>query len=700
MRCLCWLIVIVLLLSACAPVPPARLEGDLPTPSAVPHNPGVADLLRNPPAPGETVEVDAYFSGAGALVFPGGPPPPSDQVFCPTFFSWSSALTGRPFTAALLLLNGVQSNTLLDDAPWLVATTPEATRPGVRVVPQLPYHARLRGHLGDPAFAHCPHADRIFVVEDVVTVYAEQPPDPSAYQMELPDDYADWPRYHDAELGYSLPYPHDWQVERPSEPGVVSAIALRALQWPGYPVVVRVHAGETRYDQYDPVSAPPLLHGEGFGVFEQGWTFGEEGMESQHLAGYRVDREADAGERAVSVLFSAHGRTYELALRYPLGFDAPQPLLMAYSAIVEGFRLDVIPGSSPTPPVKQTLGAGPFLSQDEALACVREREEQEIELLDAQLVSEAEARRRADACGTFFGHPEGVWVLTVHGTFEGAIRTMLLFLDATDGEQLCGEEINPEATPYPTLPPGTTATPVPTVPPETPTPSLSLSQLPAAPPSDCPHTPLGGFYDVWRNEQVWPRLGCAIEAAIPINGTEAYLCCNVHSIWIREKRLFVALDGSHFRWAFVADGSGLPAEAIFVTPTWQPPTSTPGPPPPTPVPTPTQVPPPTPPTATPMPAPSPTPPQPTATPAGAQTPLPTVVLMTRLSWPLSEPCFRASGRHGWLANLLPWAERCSGLSASNETLFSGAMEQFEGGWLLWNGNVCFVLFDDGTWTMF
>ena len=694
MRCLCWLIVIVLLLSACAPAPPAGLAGALPTPSAVPHNPGVADLLRNPPAPSETVEVDAYFSGAGTPVFRGGPPPPPDQVVCPTFFSWSSALTDQPFTAALLLLNGVQGNTLLDDAPWLVATTPEATRPGVRVVPQLPYHARLRGHLGDPAFAHCPHADRIFVVEDVVTVYAEQPPDPSAYQMELPDDYADWLRHHDAEPGYSLPYPHDWQVERLNEPGVVSAIALRAPQWPGYPVVVRVHAGETRYDQYDPVSAPPLLQGEGFGVFEQGWTFGEGSMDSQHLAGYRVDREADPSERAVSVLFSANGHTYELALRYPLGFDAPQPLLTAYSAIVEGFRLDVVPGPSPTPPVKQTLSAGPFLSQDEVLARAREREGQEIELLDAQLVSEAEARRGADACGTFFGHPEGVWVLAVRGTFEGAIRTMLLFLDATTGEQLCGEEINPEATPYPTLPPGTTATPVPTVPPETPTPSLPLSQLPAAPPSNCPHTPLGGFYDVWRNEQVWPRLGCAVEAAIPINGTEAYLCCNVHSIWIREKRLFVALE-SNLRWAFVADESGLPAEAVFVTPTWQPPTATPGPPPPTPVPTPTQVLPPTPPTAT------PTPTQPTVTPpASTPSPLPTVVLMTRLSWPLSEPCFRASGRHGWLANLPPWAEKCRGLSASNETLFSGAMEQFEGGWLLWNGNVCFVLFADGTWTMF
>jgi hypothetical protein len=231
-----------------------------------------------------------------------------------------------------------------------------------------------------------------------------------------------------------------------------------------------------------------------------------------------------------------------------------------------------------------------------------------------------------------------------------------------------------------------------TAPSATPTPTLL-----DMPPSDCSHVPLGGFYDVWHNEQVWPRLGCAVEAAVPIEGTEAYLCCNVHSIWIREKGHFVVLDSS-FRWAFVADGSGLPAEAVFVTPAWQPSSATPGPPTPAPVPTPTQSPPPTPSTATPMPSPSPT--QPATTLAGAQTPLPTIVLMARLSWPLSEPCFEASGRHGWLANSPPWAEECRGLSRSNETLFRGAMEQFEGGWLLWNGNVCFVLFVDGTWTMF
>jgi hypothetical protein len=406
--------------------------------------PGVADLLRQPRAQGEAIEVDAYFSGAQPVAMFGFPrPPDDDQVYCPTFFAWQVVLTDQPFSPAVYLLSSTWGNVLPDDAPWLAATTPEAMQPGQIVLPQLPYHARFRGHLGDPALAHCPNADRIFVVEEVVAVYAEQPPATAGGALQVPKDYANWPRYHDTALGYSLPYPPDWTVELPG-PDLVVAVDLRAPQWPDYPVMVRVHAGEMLYDQYDPASIPPLLQGQAFGVFEQGWAF-DGRIEGQHLAGFQVDRPATAGEGegSVSVLFSANGYTYELALRFAMGFDAPQQLLAIYSAMVEGFRLDRIPGPTPTPPVKQTLGPGPFLSQDEALARLRESQSQDLDLLDAELLSELGARRLADACGTFESHPDGVWVLLVRGSFEGMRRDVRFFVEASSGEVLCGEELMP-----------------------------------------------------------------------------------------------------------------------------------------------------------------------------------------------------------------------------------------------------------------
>jgi hypothetical protein len=324
--------------------------------------------------------------------------------------------------------------------------------------------------LGDPAFAHCPHADRIFIVEEVVAVYEEQPPDSVTHPLKLPDDYATWPRYHDTHFGYSLPYPLNWTIEPLNDSDVLSAIVLRAPQWPDYPVRVRIHAGETHLDQYDPASTPPLLQ-HGMGQFEQG-LFGAQNPDSQHLTGYLTWPEAAAGRSSIAVLFNGSGQTYELELTYPLGFDAPQPLLAIYSAIVEGFRLGVLPGPSPTPPVKQSLGAGPFLSRDQALVRAREQLGSEIELLDAQLMSEAEARRLSD-CG-IEGHPDGVWLFIVRGFFEGSTRTLRQFLDATTGENLCGEEIAPSATPLPTLPPDLTPTPVST-------PSPGVTATPARP---------------------------------------------------------------------------------------------------------------------------------------------------------------------------------------------------------------------------
>ena len=428
----------------------------LPTSTSASAAPGqdIANLLRNPPPSGEPVEIDAYFSGATTIPHPGGFPPPPDQIACPRFYS--DALTDRPFLADLTVLNGSGGNILPDAAPWLIAVTPDMLKPGVWQSPQLPYHARLRGHLGEVILAHCEHADRIFVVEQVVHVYEEKSVESSSFPRQPPDDYDSWSHYHDPPLGFSLFYPTDWQIDRLDD----MTWNLRAPQWPDLPVTVRVHAGETHLDQYDPISTPPLLQGiTSGGVYGQGSGFNG-AIDTQHLDGYQVSHDADPTERSVSVLFSGNGHTYELALRYPLGFDTPQPLLTTYSIVVEKFRLDVRPGPSPTPPIKQILGAGPFLSQDEALAHIHDSEGREVTLLEAKLVSEVEARQSADACNTFESHPAGVWQFIVRGKFEDQTRTLRMYLDATTGEQLCGEEIILNATPRSTMPPRTTATPV------------------------------------------------------------------------------------------------------------------------------------------------------------------------------------------------------------------------------------------------
>jgi hypothetical protein len=310
----------------------------------------------------------------------------------------------------------------------------------------LPYHARLRGYLGEAAFAGCASAERIFVVELVVQVYEQDPPVAVAPGLPVPADYATWPRYANAELGYSLPYPPGWQATPADE----RTLRFIGPLWPKHAVIVHVYDGEIHYNQYetDPAKLSPLLQGTAWGVFEQGWsTFSQAGYESQGLAGHFVERETGQPDaRSVAVLFSGGGRTYELALTFPSGFAASRELLTGYTDIVEGFHLDIYPDPTPTAPVKQAMGAGPFLTEAQALAAVEQRAGGAVELLGAALVPEADARRQAQACNTFMGHPDGIWLLIVRGQFEGQQRTLRLFLIGVSGEQLCGEEIAPPVT--------------------------------------------------------------------------------------------------------------------------------------------------------------------------------------------------------------------------------------------------------------
>ncbi|MCC7358423.1 MAG: hypothetical protein IT317_03040 [Anaerolineales bacterium] len=234
------------------------------------HQPGVADLLESSPAAGERVEVDACYGAALAASGPsGGPPPAGDQVGCPN--PWPATLTDRPFPTSLQYLNMTTSNVPPAGAPWLVAAVPEQTQPGSRVpYPTLPYHARFRGYLGEPAFAGCVSAERIFVVEQVVQVYEQDPPAELASGLQAPADYAAWPRHADATYAYSLPYPPGWQAEVENE----RTLRITGPQWPEHAVTVHVYDGETHCDQFetDPAKSSPLLQGVDWGVFQQGWS--------------------------------------------------------------------------------------------------------------------------------------------------------------------------------------------------------------------------------------------------------------------------------------------------------------------------------------------------------------------------------------------------------------------------------------------
>lgn len=63
--------------------------------------------------------------------------------------------------------------------------------------------------------------------------------------------------------------------------------------------------------------------------------------DADNADGNQVTQETEGDECAVVVAFGSCRYTYELTLRYLTSFEAQQAQLAAYSAIVEGFRLDV-----------------------------------------------------------------------------------------------------------------------------------------------------------------------------------------------------------------------------------------------------------------------------------------------------------------------------------------------------------------------
>jgi hypothetical protein len=412
-----------------------------------PPGQGVAALLAAPPPAGQLVEVDAYFAGADPRAMRKGRPMGPAQVPCPDLPA--SILTDRPFPPSYHLLNMWAANMPPESSPWLAAITAHVAQPGSNRATNLPYHARLRGRFGDPRVAHCPRPERVFLVEEVVALHPTQPPPSPAPFHVAPVGHTGWPRHHDRRLGLSVPVPPGWGVESLAEPDVLGGLVMRAPAWPAHPVLVRVHRGESWYDHNVPAAKPPLFQGTtAYGRYEQGMVFTTE--PTQGLPGWHGSR-AFPSERSESVLFNGGGRTHELVLRYPTGLDLPpQELMTAYTAIVEGFRLDQDPGPTPTPPIKRVLGPGPFIPETDAFARVRQRHGAELELVAARLVPEAEARGSSGPC-TFDGHPDGVWVVIARGVFGGRIADYRFYVEATTGEWLCGEPA--DARPFPTWTP-------------------------------------------------------------------------------------------------------------------------------------------------------------------------------------------------------------------------------------------------------
>jgi hypothetical protein len=347
------------------------------------------------------------------------------------------------------------------DSPWLI---PVVTEPNNTFIP---YHARYQGHLNDPKYAHCPYADRLFVVEKIVTVYTQDPPtpEPMSTYVHWPTNLEAWKTMRPASGGYSFLYPPDWQLTISKELDTLETITLTSPTNSAEQIVIQTYAGE---QYYDPLGGsedqPPLLRSgySSFAIFDpaESHSFGPnaviDALPKQHLTVYGLSglENAEVSSRiVVNGAGNAHSFTLHAADRRNYA-----EISNIFRAVIVSIRFDEMPKPIPTPVIKDQLGAGPFLDDagiTKALASYSAELAQihvqmEFRFTSKELLSEKEYRERFPDC-TFAGHPDGIWLL--HGTLSVSTQGDGLgsvAMDATTGGILCFGHTGPVTPPKPT----------------------------------------------------------------------------------------------------------------------------------------------------------------------------------------------------------------------------------------------------------
>jgi len=374
------------------------------------------------------VELVAYH-GEGYEWLPGRGRPES-ITGCPS--ADSSPLTDEPLWLSLHFAGSWSSNSIPEGAPWLLAVGSDGSP-----FPDLPRLSRLRGHMGDPAFAHCAASDRIFVVDEVLETIEEQRPLEPAEA-----DYGDWQWHVDEERRFRLGYPPGWRSTTTGD----GAIQLRTDSVAHSVVSLRVTeaaraaptTGETGGESWAP------------NLFVQHASPGVTGELVPSLEGliyYCGDGRGLTGG-CIEVVFKDGGLDYVLRHEYGTGFEAEPEALRAFNDIANAFQIDDRATVTPVPAPKETLGAGPFWSHQQA-------EDKALEMIpygpwevtDAELVSEADAlrlnrcdTRRDDPGNMWYPYPDGVWIVELTGSFDDRQTVFYTYLDAETGFHICTAE--------------------------------------------------------------------------------------------------------------------------------------------------------------------------------------------------------------------------------------------------------------------
>ncbi len=301
----------------------------------------------------------------------------------------------------------------------------------------LPQQAEFHGHVFDPAYASCPNAGHLFVLDSI-----EHPvPMPTAQATSNDQLTASWQVWSDPVAGFALNYPDGWGVQVTHNVGSVVTAEFASADAARH-ISLNVVAGETFWSQESPDAAPAPLQGD-----RQLLT--SAGQALARLVDVVGDPTGTGRQRTVRLVFNYAGNTVIVSTRFVDGADLDSTLLGIFTGMTSSFRFDkplaISDPMDPTLTANDSIGAGPFIGQSTAIEFATASSGlTQVNVVDATMVSEKAARETTPGvCREFQQRPEAVWLVKMTGTkATGESVTRLVYLDAVTGDGICQTDLN------------------------------------------------------------------------------------------------------------------------------------------------------------------------------------------------------------------------------------------------------------------
>ena len=426
---------VLLMLAACinAGSTPTHSDPASGTPSEIPSGvlsvrDAVTDISAQPSsAPQQSLVVDAHINQpstdqAGAIA------PPAN---CPVVMDSLPTLTDQPFMTEFTVAGATLPNSIPKGLPSLLLVIPFSLG-----IFDLPSHAQLHGHVFDTAYASCPDARKLFILDSLDS------PGSSSTAQATPNNglTASWQSWTDPSVGFGLNYPDGWSVQTTHNVGSVASAVFTSAD-SSLTVALDVIAGETYWADQTTDSPPEPLQGDR-------QVLAKAGPALARLVDVVGDATDEGRQRRLRLVFNYGGNTVILNTRFVDGVALDPKLLGIFTGMASSFRFDKQLGVSdpmdPTLTASDQIGSGPFIGVDTAISIATSSSGLTQTTVDqTQMVSEKAAREATPGvCREFQERPQAVWLIQLSGTKPtGEKSTKVIYLDAVTGESICQTDV-------------------------------------------------------------------------------------------------------------------------------------------------------------------------------------------------------------------------------------------------------------------